>query len=205
MRDVARHYPAIDFVIVHPGVVNTDLGARRGLLGWILELVKREVGVARYLRSTLDAVAPAPPLPARAGRNALVLRIAATMARRSRSRSRSGSGGRDALTGKHEFGIALIAPTDLVVDKRAAARYDDCDVSGGVLSSEPPLRDAAGPSRRHGSFWRRLFALVEEHIGHVLSSSRARLRRFPRARNRLSGSRNLLRRSREEVERGGNR
>jgi NAD(P)-dependent dehydrogenase (short-subunit alcohol dehydrogenase family) len=42
MRDVARRYPAIDFAIVHPGVVNTDLGARRGLLGWILELVKRK-------------------------------------------------------------------------------------------------------------------------------------------------------------------
>jgi NAD(P)-dependent dehydrogenase (short-subunit alcohol dehydrogenase family) len=42
MRDVARRYPAIDFAILHPGVVNTDLGARRGLLGWILGLVKRK-------------------------------------------------------------------------------------------------------------------------------------------------------------------
>jgi NAD(P)-dependent dehydrogenase (short-subunit alcohol dehydrogenase family) len=41
-RDVARRYPAVDFAVVHPGVVNTDLGARSGPLGWILERVKRK-------------------------------------------------------------------------------------------------------------------------------------------------------------------
>lgn len=42
MRDAARRHPRVDFAVVHPGVVNTDLGARGGLLGWILRLVKRK-------------------------------------------------------------------------------------------------------------------------------------------------------------------
>jgi NAD(P)-dependent dehydrogenase (short-subunit alcohol dehydrogenase family) len=41
MRDVARSHPQVDFAVVHPGVVNTDLGARQGLLGWILGRIKR--------------------------------------------------------------------------------------------------------------------------------------------------------------------
>jgi NAD(P)-dependent dehydrogenase (short-subunit alcohol dehydrogenase family) len=41
MRDVARAHPELDVVVLHPGVVNTDLGARRGLLGWLLSLAKR--------------------------------------------------------------------------------------------------------------------------------------------------------------------
>lgn len=41
MRDVARRHPEVDFVILHPGVVNTDLGARRGALGAITRVVKR--------------------------------------------------------------------------------------------------------------------------------------------------------------------
>jgi NAD(P)-dependent dehydrogenase (short-subunit alcohol dehydrogenase family) len=41
MRDVAAGHPEIDVVILHPGVVRTDLGARPGLLGAILSLVKR--------------------------------------------------------------------------------------------------------------------------------------------------------------------
>lgn len=41
MRDAARRHPTVDFAIVHPGVVNTDLGARTGPLGWLLRLVKR--------------------------------------------------------------------------------------------------------------------------------------------------------------------
>lgn len=55
MRDVARRHPAVDFAIIHPGVVATDLGARRGPLGWLLQLVKRrwespETCAARLLR-----------------------------------------------------------------------------------------------------------------------------------------------------------
>ncbi len=41
MRDAARRHPDVDFAVVHPGVVHTDLGARTGPLGWLLRLVKR--------------------------------------------------------------------------------------------------------------------------------------------------------------------
>ncbi len=41
MRDVARSHPQVDFAVVHPGVVNTDLGARQGFLGWLLGRIKR--------------------------------------------------------------------------------------------------------------------------------------------------------------------
>jgi NAD(P)-dependent dehydrogenase (short-subunit alcohol dehydrogenase family) len=41
MRDVAAAHPELDVVILHPGVVRTDLGARTGPLGWLLSLVKR--------------------------------------------------------------------------------------------------------------------------------------------------------------------
>lgn len=41
MRDVARDHPEVDLAVVHPGVVNTDLGDRRGLLGWLLRRIKR--------------------------------------------------------------------------------------------------------------------------------------------------------------------
>lgn len=40
-RDRARAHPDVDFAVVHPGVVNTDLGARDGVLGRLLALVKR--------------------------------------------------------------------------------------------------------------------------------------------------------------------
>jgi NAD(P)-dependent dehydrogenase (short-subunit alcohol dehydrogenase family) len=40
-RDVAAAEPALDVVVLHPGVVNTDLGARPGLLGKLLSFVKR--------------------------------------------------------------------------------------------------------------------------------------------------------------------
>jgi NAD(P)-dependent dehydrogenase (short-subunit alcohol dehydrogenase family) len=55
MRDIAATYPAIDVVVLHPGVVRTDLGARPGPIGWILSLVKRgweapEVCAARLAR-----------------------------------------------------------------------------------------------------------------------------------------------------------
>ncbi len=41
MRDVAAEHPELDVVVLHPGVVRTDLGAREGLLGRVLDLVKR--------------------------------------------------------------------------------------------------------------------------------------------------------------------
>ncbi|ADO74154.1 SDR family NAD(P)-dependent oxidoreductase [Stigmatella aurantiaca] len=55
MRDVAAAHPEMDAVVLHPGVVRTDLGARPGPLGWLLSLVKRgweapEVCAARLTR-----------------------------------------------------------------------------------------------------------------------------------------------------------
>ena len=41
MRDVAARYQHVDVVVLHPGVVRTDLGARSGPIGWLLSLVKR--------------------------------------------------------------------------------------------------------------------------------------------------------------------
>jgi NAD(P)-dependent dehydrogenase (short-subunit alcohol dehydrogenase family) len=41
MRDVAAAHPELDVVILHPGVVRTELGARPGPVGWLLSLVKR--------------------------------------------------------------------------------------------------------------------------------------------------------------------
>lgn len=41
MRDVAAQHPEVDVAVMHPGVVRTDLGARTGLLGWLLERIKR--------------------------------------------------------------------------------------------------------------------------------------------------------------------
>jgi NAD(P)-dependent dehydrogenase (short-subunit alcohol dehydrogenase family) len=55
MRDIAAAYPALDVVVLHPGVVRTDLGARPGPIGWLMSLVKRsweapEVCAARLAR-----------------------------------------------------------------------------------------------------------------------------------------------------------
>lgn len=55
MHDVAREHPKVDVAVVHPGVVRTDLGARAGVLGSVLSLVKRrwestEVCAERLLR-----------------------------------------------------------------------------------------------------------------------------------------------------------
>jgi NAD(P)-dependent dehydrogenase (short-subunit alcohol dehydrogenase family) len=55
MRDVAAEHPEIDVVVLHPGVVRTDLGARTGILGALLSLVKRrwespETCAARLVR-----------------------------------------------------------------------------------------------------------------------------------------------------------
>ena len=40
-RDVAVAHPDVDFLVIHPGVVRTDLGAAPGLVGALLRLVKR--------------------------------------------------------------------------------------------------------------------------------------------------------------------
>jgi NAD(P)-dependent dehydrogenase (short-subunit alcohol dehydrogenase family) len=55
MRELARKHPEVDIAVVHPGVVNTDLGARTGPMGWLLRVVKRrwetpEVCAARLQR-----------------------------------------------------------------------------------------------------------------------------------------------------------
>lgn len=41
MRDLAAQHRDLDVLVLHPGVVRTDLGARKGLLGAVLNLVKR--------------------------------------------------------------------------------------------------------------------------------------------------------------------
>jgi hypothetical protein len=41
MREVAARHPELDVLVLHPGVVRTDLGARGGVLGALLTLVKR--------------------------------------------------------------------------------------------------------------------------------------------------------------------
>lgn len=41
LRETARRHPDIDFVVLHPGVVNTELGSRPGLLGALVMRVKR--------------------------------------------------------------------------------------------------------------------------------------------------------------------
>lgn len=41
LRETARRHPEIDFVILHPGVVNTDLGVRPGWLGTFTRFIKR--------------------------------------------------------------------------------------------------------------------------------------------------------------------
>lgn len=41
MRAVAREHPELDVLVIHPGVVRTDLGARGSLLGFLLRFAKR--------------------------------------------------------------------------------------------------------------------------------------------------------------------
>lgn len=41
LRETARRHPSVDFVILHPGVVNTDLGVRPNWLGSITRFIKR--------------------------------------------------------------------------------------------------------------------------------------------------------------------
>lgn len=40
-RALAPKHPEVDFLVLHPGVVRTDLGARSGPIGWLLSLAKR--------------------------------------------------------------------------------------------------------------------------------------------------------------------
>lgn len=54
-RELAPQYPEVDFLVLHPGVVRTDLGARGGAFGWLLARIKRrweapEVCAARLAR-----------------------------------------------------------------------------------------------------------------------------------------------------------
>jgi len=41
LHDAAAAYPEVDMAAVHPGIVRTELGARDGMLGSVLSLVKR--------------------------------------------------------------------------------------------------------------------------------------------------------------------
>ncbi|MBC7794504.1 MAG: SDR family NAD(P)-dependent oxidoreductase, partial [Clostridia bacterium] len=41
MQDVARDHPTIDVAVVHPGVIRTELGARNGFIGWLMQRLKK--------------------------------------------------------------------------------------------------------------------------------------------------------------------
>lgn len=69
MRDVAKAWPEVDVVVLHPGVVRTALGLRPGPLGWLIRLSKRffetpETCAARLVR-ILDRPRWSPPGEAR--------------------------------------------------------------------------------------------------------------------------------------------
>lgn len=69
MRDLAEAHPELDVLVLHPGVVRTDLGAQTGILGWLLDRIKRnweapETCAARLAR-TLDEERWSPPGEAR--------------------------------------------------------------------------------------------------------------------------------------------
>jgi hypothetical protein len=74
MRDEARRFPEVDFAVVHPGVVNTDLGTTRGPLAWMMKLVKTQVGVSGRVRGAACSAARATALGTVARRRPLVLR-----------------------------------------------------------------------------------------------------------------------------------
>ena len=71
MRDVAAQHPEVDVVVMHPGVVRTDLGARPGLLGWLLDRIKRgwesPETCAERLARVLSKERWSPPADARSG------------------------------------------------------------------------------------------------------------------------------------------
>ncbi len=47
MRDVASAHPELDVLVVHPGAIRTELGAREGAFGSVLSLLKRSWGTPR--------------------------------------------------------------------------------------------------------------------------------------------------------------
>lgn len=69
MRGVAEKHPEVDVLVLHPGVVRTDLGARPGILGLLLERVKRRwespVECATRLASLFERERWSPPGEAR--------------------------------------------------------------------------------------------------------------------------------------------
>lgn len=68
-RDMAKQHPDIDFVVLHPGVVRTNLGARRGiagiLLGWVKWSLESPDVCANRLRDILFRDCWSPPGDAR--------------------------------------------------------------------------------------------------------------------------------------------
>ena len=47
MRDVASAHPELDVLVVHPGAIRTELGAREGAFGSVLSLLKRSWATPR--------------------------------------------------------------------------------------------------------------------------------------------------------------
>jgi short-subunit dehydrogenase len=60
MRDVAKKHPELDVLVVHPGVIRTELGAREGLLGSMLSLVKRSFDTPRSCGERLERILERP-------------------------------------------------------------------------------------------------------------------------------------------------
>ena len=60
LRDAAALHPDVDFLAVHPGVVNTDLGARGGLLGALLRLAKRRMETPETCAARLSRILDRP-------------------------------------------------------------------------------------------------------------------------------------------------
>lgn len=60
MHDIAEAHPEVDVAVIHPGVVRTDLGAREGLLGSVLSLVKRRWEPAELCAARLSRVLERP-------------------------------------------------------------------------------------------------------------------------------------------------
>ena len=60
MRDVAKSHPDLDVLVVHPGVIRTDLGAREGVVGSVLSLVKRTWDTPRSCGERLTRILERP-------------------------------------------------------------------------------------------------------------------------------------------------
>ncbi len=59
-QHLAGLYPDVDFGVTHPGVVRTDLGARPGVLGGVLRLVKRKWETPEACAARLASVVETP-------------------------------------------------------------------------------------------------------------------------------------------------